>query len=172
VIDRRIALNSWNYGVCSAMLIASGLLANWLSSKQEMRFILLVAIAMISGIGIILSRLWYRQVKDLKLLNNAKFEVLEAMAPHIRFSDGSVSFEVFKKEWSILSKKGAIAKKWGLKVKVLKSSGAEFLLPWSFGIVFALILGLSVAIAWSNQDQLRIGALKLPVVEKCEECKK
>lgn len=172
VIDRRIALNAWNYGICVALLVASGLLANWLASKSELRLTLLFAIGVLSIMGMLLARLWYRQVKDLKLLNNAKFEVLEAMAPQVIFPDGRPSFEAFKKEWIILGQRGATAKRWGLRVKVLKSSGAEFALPWSFGAVFALVLTLVVAIGWSNWDQLKAGALKLPVLEKCEPPKK
>jgi hypothetical protein len=172
VIDRRISLNTWNYGICVALLVASGLLANWLVSKAELRLTILAAIGILSVMGMLLSRLWYRQVKDLKLLNNAKFEVLEAMAPHVNFPDSRPSFETFKKEWAILGRQGATAKKWGLKVDVLKSSSAEFALPWSFGAVFLVIIVLSVAIGWFNWDQLKAGIFKLPVAEKYDQLKK
>jgi hypothetical protein len=97
VIDRRLSLNAWNYGICIAILVATGFLANWAVSKAELRLVLLAGIGLGATMGAMLCHLWRGQIMDYKKLNNAKFEVLNSMAPNVRFEAGGQSYEPFRR---------------------------------------------------------------------------
>jgi membrane protein implicated in regulation of membrane protease activity len=162
VIDRRLSLNTWNYGICLATIGACGVLANWAVSSGGLRLVVLVGIALLSGMGALLCWFWIHQLKDLKLLNNSKFSVLEQMAPLINFANGESSYEPFRREWDILSRQGATTKRGRLRIAVLKSSGAEFLLPIVFMTIFCLIAFLVVALCFSNSTSLMKDTLVIP----------
>lgn len=165
VVDRRLSLNAWNYGICMATLVACGFLGNWAAGKNELRLVLISVIILLSSMGFILCIHWIRQIKDLKLLNNAKFDVLNRMASKVRFPEGLPSFEVFRKEWDILDSRDATTVKWGLSVKVLKSTGSEFLLPYAFALIFAIIITVLLAIIYSNIGSLTKDPFLLPSPE-------
>ena len=80
VTDRRLATNTWNYGLCTGIMIAVASLTTWASSRPDFRLIMLLAILILSGMGALLCVLWTGQIRDFKELNAAKFEVLNAMA--------------------------------------------------------------------------------------------
>lgn len=172
VVDRRIALNTWNYGICVAILAAAGALATWALSKNDLRLALFLAIMMLMVMGMLLCWHWSKQLKDLKLLNNAKFDVINNMAPLVKFPDGIPSYQVFKKEWDILDKKKATSFKWGLKVKVLNSSGSEFVLPYAFGFIFASIMAMILIVSFHNRDELTKHPFDLPKAENTETAPK
>lgn len=147
------------------MLVASGLLANWAVAQSELRLTLIIGITFVMIMGVLLCWNWTRQVSDLKLLNNAKFEVLNNMAPSVRFPENLPSFEPFRKEWEILDKHEATAVKGNLGVKVLKSSGSEFLLPYAFAILFGIIIVVTALIVLSNWGTLMREPFNLPAKE-------
>lgn len=162
VIDRRHALNSWNYGICLATLTASGLLANWAVATNGLRLIVLAGVAVLAGMGFLLCLFWVGQIRDAKLLNNAKFAVLQDMAPLLIFQDGAMSYEPLAKEWAMLKGQGATESRSGLRIQVLKSSSAEFLLPKAFMAVFGLIVAVVLALCVFNRGVLTKNALAFP----------
>ncbi len=162
VIDRRLSLNSWNYGICLATLGAAGLLANWAVTTGGLRLVILAGIAVLAGMGCLLCVFWVGQLRDLKLLNNAKFSVLAQMAPQIKFNGGEKSYEPFAREWEILTHQGAITKKGRLRIPVLKSSGAEFLLPRVFMTIFGLIVLLIATLCIVNGSALTRKVFQIP----------
>ncbi len=109
VTDRRLATNAWNYAVCTAIMVAIAALASWSLSRPDFRLITIVAILMLAGMGMLLCTLWIGQIRDFKALNNAKFEVLNAMAPLVQFgaNDDRISATPFAREWEILKSKEA-----------------------------------------------------------------
>lgn len=162
VIDRRHALNSWNYGICLATLTASGLLANWAAAASGLRLIVLAGVAVLAGMGFLLCLFWVGQIRDAKLLNNAKFAVLQEMAPLLIFPDGARSYEPLVREWAMLSNQGATEARAGLRIRVLKSSSAEFLLPRAFMAVFGLIIAVVAVLCMFNSAVLTKGAFAFP----------
>ena len=162
VIDRRHALNSWNYGICLATLTASGLMANWAVAASGLRLVVLAGVAVLAGMGFLLCLFWVGQIRDAKLLNNAKFAVLQDMAPLLAFPDGVRSHEPLAKEWAMLTSQGATESRAGLRIRVLKSSSAEFLLPRAFMAVFGLIVAVVLMLCVFNRGVLTKDALAFP----------
>ncbi|MEA3061463.1 MAG: hypothetical protein QOJ94_1244 [Sphingomonadales bacterium] len=164
VIDRRLSLNTWNYGICIAILVACGALANWGASKAEFRFLLLLGIIVIAAMGFVLSTYWVRQLRDYKMLNHAKFEVLNDMAGQVEFSDGGMSFEVFAKEWEILKARNATRKIRGMRIPALRSSSAEMIVPRAFGVLFLTVIAVVSLILFVNRETLlkHVGQLGEP----------
>jgi hypothetical protein len=150
VVDRRLALNSWNYGVCIAIIVACGFVATLAISNAEFRVALMLGVIFLSAMGILLCHLWRKQIKDYKSLNDAKFSVLNEMAPRVKFQDGGCSYEPFRKEWDRLSATGGTVSQSGLRDKVLKASHAELIMPWAFMSLFGLILILVAITATVN----------------------
>ena len=166
VIDRRVSLNTWNYGLCVAILGGFGVVANWAMTSGGLRLVVLAAIALVAGMGWLLCRFWIGQIRDLKLLNNAKFVVLNEMASRIHFPGGEVSSEPFDREWEILERQGAITHSRRWNVAVLKSSNAELLLPRMFMTMFAGIFLLVVALCFFNSETLLKDPLSIPADAK------
>jgi hypothetical protein len=167
VVDRRLALNSWNYGICIAIIVACGVIANLALSQASFRLVLIAVIFLLCLMGVMLCRLWIKQIKDYKSLNDAKFGVLNKMAPEVHFADGGRSFEPFKKEWKALDGMEATVRQAGLTDKVLKASNAEMMIPKAFGGLFiGLMILLAVASAVNFKslitDPLRLPAEKAP----------
>lgn len=162
VVDRRLALNSWNYGICIAIIAACGLLGNFALSQQSFRLVLIIVIFLLCSMGALLCRLWIRQIKDYKSLNDAKFGVLNAMAPNVIFADGGRSFEPFKREWEALDAKKATVSQRGLSDKVLKASNAEMAVPRAFGGFFLSLMALLVIAIIVNFGSLTSDPLRLP----------
>ena len=51
VTDRRLATNTWNYGLCTAIMLAVAGLAGWASSRPDFRLVMLLAILILAGMG-------------------------------------------------------------------------------------------------------------------------
>ena len=104
----------------------------------------------LSAMAIIFCSLWLGSILQAKELNRAKFEVLNAMAPRIRFGndakDERVSFEPFQKEWMILEQHKQLVKVTDTNIIALKPSNIEYLLPQAFRALFAGIIGLSLIV--------------------------
>jgi hypothetical protein len=83
VTDRRLATNTWNYGLCTTIMIAIAALGSWASSRPDFRLVILLAIPVLAGMSALLCALWTGQIRDFKELNAAKFKVFNAMAPAV-----------------------------------------------------------------------------------------
>jgi hypothetical protein len=136
VTDRRLALNTWNYGLCVAIMSAVGLLTTFSIAEPGFQLVSVVAICAFAVVGILLCSLWTGQIRDFKMLNNAKFEVLNAMAPWVTFPTNARSAQPFLKEWQILERSRATSELNSIKIVTLRSSNAEFLVPRAFMVIF------------------------------------
>lgn len=143
VTDRRLGANRWNYSICTAILVANAGLLNWGISKPTFLVISVVGVLILSGMATLFCSLWIGQIKDFKELNNAKFNVLNKMAPHILFSDNPndprVSYEPFEKEWDSLQKAKAVQEVGKSNLIALKASNMEYLIPKAFRVLFIFI---------------------------------
>jgi hypothetical protein len=168
VTDRRLATNTWNYGRCIAIMVAVAALASWASSRPDFRLVMLLAILVLAGMGALLCALWIGQIRDFKELNSAKFEVLNAMAPSIRFGadDSLVSATPFIREWDILKAKQATQEMVAMNIIALRSSNAEILVPAAFRWLFLLMLASATIVIAVNWAALTgsIFELKQPVI--------
>jgi hypothetical protein len=163
VTDRRLATNAWNYGICTAIIVAVAVLANWSVSRPEFGLITVGAIVTLAGMGMLLCTLWIGQIRDFKSLNNAKYAVLNAMAPLVRFGpkDDRLSATPFAKEWEILKARESTREIENMKIFALRSSNTEFLVPTAFRWVFGLMVLATVATTGFNFASLVKGALIL-----------
>ena len=85
VTDRRLATNSWNYSICIAVIGGVAVILQW-SLSTPMNFVVgVVAIILLCVMAAIFCLFWVGQIDDFKSLNNAKFAVLNEMAPHLEF---------------------------------------------------------------------------------------
>jgi hypothetical protein len=165
VIDRRLGLNSWNYGICIAILVAIGFLASWATTKAEFKLLSLVGVSLIAVMGFVLCAYWVRQLNDYKLLNNVKFEVLNEMAPLVNFADGGLSYEPFGKEWEKLKARKGTVRLRGLKIPVLRSSNAELIVPRAFQLLFASVVLAAVVVFLANSQILLKRVAEMPAAE-------
>src|SRR4051812_6800532 len=112
VTDRRLETNRWNYSICIAILVAIATIARWSLSTATLIWVGLAAIVVLDLMAILFCALWVGQIRDFKKLNNAKFTVLNAMAPQIEFDldhPGAVgSFCPFDREWKKLTELSAL----------------------------------------------------------------
>jgi hypothetical protein len=152
VTDRRLATNTWNYGLCTAIMLAVAGLAGWASSRPDFRLVMLLAILILAGMGALLCSLWTGQIRDFKDLNAAKFEVLNAMAPSVRFGadDALTSATPFEREWEILKSRESTREVTAMNIIALRSSNAEFLVPTAFRWLFSLIMAAALVIIVTN----------------------
>ena len=86
VTVRRLAINSYNYTVCTAAIVAIAALTSWTWSRPEFRLITIGIDIFLPIMGILFCSLWVKQILDYKILNDAKFKVLDDMAEHISVS--------------------------------------------------------------------------------------
>jgi hypothetical protein len=163
VTDRRLATNAWNYALCTAIMVAMATLASWSLSRPDFRLVTIVAILMLAGMGMLLCTLWIGQIRDFKALNNAKFEVLNAMAPHVQFgaNDDRASATPFAREWEILKTKEATQEVYTTRIVALRSSNAEFLVPTAFRWLFAFIVATALIIVVMNWSSLINGIFEI-----------
>jgi ABC-type multidrug transport system fused ATPase/permease subunit len=154
VTDRRIEANRWNYTVCTAIIIACATILAWATSYSNLFSIALVTVIILSVMAILFCRFWIAQIRDLKMLNNAKFEVLNEMAHHISFSsstdDERQSFLPFEKEWETLKKTKTAIEFTNTNIFVLSSSDKEYLIPSMFIFLFIFILVATFVLAVMN----------------------
>jgi hypothetical protein len=168
VIDRRVALNSWNYGVCVAILASMGLVIDRAVTQPGLLGPALAWVAVASCTGLALSWYWRARILDLKALNTAKFEVLNAMAPNVDFGrPNNTSAEPFRREWVLLDeakklRRGASRRGFvGLASKVLNSSGAETLLPTLFAVLFFLAIVYTTLVSALHWESIRANLFDL-----------
>lgn len=149
VTDRRIDLNKFNYSICTAIFLAIAFLWNWSLTNTKYTFAGIFVVMLFSGMAVIFTFYWIRQIKDYKLLNSAKFKVMNAMAKEVFFkSDEKIqvsSFEPFQKEWEYLEEMQALefSENGNRGLRVLKSNNLEFFIPQAFRLVYILLFLLS-----------------------------
>jgi hypothetical protein len=147
VTDRRLAMNRWNYSVLVATLLAIGAVLTWGTSRPTNALVGAGGVVVLSTMAILLCTYWIHQITDFKMLNNAKFKVLNEMAPLVIFDgpDGvspARSYRPFEREWQDLQERQAVSRvqTGRLHMLALNSSGAEYFIPRAFRILFAAIL--------------------------------
>jgi hypothetical protein len=155
VTDRRLETNRWNYSICIAMLVAIATITNWSLSNPSLVWVGLTADTLLGVMAILFCALWIGQIRDFKNLNNAKFAVLNEMAPNVDFDiehPGTViSFCPFDKEWKRLSELQALQDVGRSNIVALKSSNVEYFIPKAFGFLFVsilVVLGSLLATHW------------------------
>jgi hypothetical protein len=168
VVDRRLAINSYNYTVCTAAIVAIAALTSWTWSRPEFRLITIAIGILLPIMGILFCSLWIKQISDYKLLNRAKFEVLNDMAEHISFSEDDksrISARPFKKEWDIVEENDGtrrIQHSSKIFLVVLQSSNMEFAVPRAFRLIFVGIIAVSVWTFVQNHSILLANVLEFP----------
>lgn len=151
VTDRRLDTNRWNYSICIAILVAIATITNWSLTNTRLLWVGLAADVLLSLMAILFCGLWIGQIRDFKNLNNAKFTVLNEMAPSVDFdaaNPGAItSFCPFDKEWKKLSELSALQEVGRSNLIALKSSNIEYFIPKAFGaLFFAILLALIVVV--------------------------
>lgn len=101
--------------------------------------------------AILFCALWIGQIRDFKNLNNAKFTVLNEMAPRVEFDLGNpgaiVSFCPFDKEWEKLKEMSALQEVGRSNLIALKSSNIEYFIPKAFAaLFFSVLVALAVVV--------------------------
>ena len=162
VTDRRLETNRWNYSICIATLVAIAAITNWSLTNPTLTWIGLAADGLLSVMAILFCALWIRQIRDFKNLNNAKFTVLNEMAPSVDFDIENpwtvTSFCPFDKEWKKLSELHALQEVGRSKIVALKSSNIEYFIPKAFAALFLailVVLVLLVATHWPPSSLAR-----------------
>ena len=154
VTDRRLETNRWNYSICIATLIAIAVLAKWSLTTISLLWIGFAAVAILSTMAVLFCALWVGQIRDFKKLNNAKFAVLNAMAPDLEFDPEKpgtvVSYCPFEKEWAKLTELNALDEVGKANIVALKSSNIEYFIPKAFGVLFTGIFIALVIVTLSN----------------------
>jgi len=157
VTDRRLSANTWNYSICIAIIIAIAGIVKWSAGNIALFYVSLIAVLMLSIMAILFCSLWLGQITDFKYLNNAKFKLLNEMAPLIEFSvdhpNQITSFCPFEKEWKTLEEVKAAVEIGQRKIVALKSSNIEYFIPQAFRVLFFLIsiaVLLAVIFNWSS----------------------
>lgn len=144
VTDRRLETNRWNYSVCLAMFLGIALAARWAIVSSTSFIPGIVSVVVLATMAIIFCRHWLAQIADFKSLNNAKFDVLEKMAPAVVFESEChqdlKSFLPFEKEWKRLQEIKALQQPKGLNFLALKSSGIEYFIPKAFIFIYVLAI--------------------------------
>ena len=154
VIDRRLSANTWNYSICIAIIVAIAGIVKWSAGNAPLLYVGLIAIFMLCIMAILLCSLWLGQIADFKYLNNAKFKVLNEMAPHIEFDiehpNQFNSYCPFEKEWQKLEEVKAAVEIGQRKIVALKSSNIEYFIPQAFRVLFILIcIGVVFAVTFN-----------------------
>lgn len=80
VTDRRLSANTWNYSICIGMIVAIAGIVKW-SAGNNFFYVGITAIVVLCTMAFLFCSLWLGQITDFKYLNNAKFKVLNEMAP-------------------------------------------------------------------------------------------
>lgn len=149
VTDRRLSTNTTNYSICIGVIIAVSLIWKWTLDNPPYFFCGLLLVIVLTGIAIVFCALWIGQIRDLKNLNTAKFEVINEMAENVDFDSSHhdvniKSFRAFDKEWKKLSEIKALQERNDNKIVALRSSNIEFFVPKSLRAIFILFFLLSI----------------------------
>lgn len=165
VTDRRLDANKWNYSICVATLVAIAGIIDWGLSRPHFLLVAILATVMLCTMAALFCSLWIGQIRDFKKLNNAKFEVLNQMAPQLAFdsstSDAVVSYTPFVREWDILQKAEALQEVNSIKLLALKSSKIEYLIPKAFRLLFVCVLLIALLSMIINRVTLFDSALSI-----------
>lgn len=146
VTDRRITINKYNYAVSVAILGAISLIFQWTMKNAEYLNWGIISIAIFSIAGLVFSTTWIGQLEYFKILNDAKFKILNQMEASVIFKEYDVdSFQPFTKEWEDFKKLQNDGKEKGRKrpifrlLKIEFATNSEKVLPKSFQILFLLV---------------------------------
>jgi len=154
VTDRRLETNRWNYSICVAMLVAVAVIMKWSLTTVSLLWVGFAAVIIIALMAVLFCALWVGQIRDFKKLNNAKFTVLNDMAPVIEFDLEKpgiiVSYCPFDKEWKKLTELNALDEVGRSNILALKSSNIEYFIPKAFAALFLAILIALVTITLMN----------------------
>jgi hypothetical protein len=117
---------------------------------------MLSAIMVLSGMGALLCTLWAGQIRELKVLNNYKFTIINDMAPRVRFTSDNelVSAQPFAREWAMVKDGQNTAEVTSTKIIAFQSSNAELAVPWAFRWLFILIFAIALAVVVANWTSL------------------
>lgn len=158
VTDRRNAANRWNYSICIAILGAIAAIISWSIEKPDFLITGIITVVLLSGMAGLYCSLWIGQIRDLKELNNAKFSVINEMASHISYGDGSnekiISYKPFEREWEALKSAHIAEEVKSIQIIALKSSNIEYLIPKAFRVLFLLIMFAAPFEAWRNYNSI------------------
>jgi hypothetical protein len=154
VTDRRLDTNRWNYSICIAILVAIATITNWSLTNPRLLWVGLAADVLLCLMAVLFCALWIGQIRDFKNLNNAKFTVLNEMAPRVDFdasNPGAItSFCPFDKEWKKLNELSALQEVGRSNLIALKSSKIEYFIPKAFAALFVAILIALIAVVVDN----------------------
>jgi hypothetical protein len=143
VTDRRLSANTWNYSICIAIVVAIAGIIKWSIGTASFFSVGLIAVFVLCVMAFLFCSLWLGQIADFKYLNNAKFKVLNDMAPLIEFDLSNPnqigSFCPFEKEWQKLEEAKAAIEIGQRKIVALKSSNIEYFIPQALRLLFSLI---------------------------------
>jgi hypothetical protein len=155
VTDRRLETNRWNYSICIGILVAVAVLAKWSLTTASLLWVGFAAISFLCLMALLFCALWVGQIRDFKNLNNAKFSILNDLAPSIDFDSERpgtmVSYCPFEKEWIKLKELSALQEIGKSNIVALKSSNIEYFIPKAFAVLFAgilLTLLIIIALNW------------------------
>src|SRR3954451_4164659 len=81
VPDRRLDTNRWNYSACAGILVGLAAAVKMGVVSSELRWVGVTAVVLLCMRAVLFCQLWLAQIRDFKKLNDAKFEVLNQMAP-------------------------------------------------------------------------------------------
>jgi hypothetical protein len=155
VTDRRLETNRWNYSTCVAILVGVAAIIKWGVVSTELRWLGVGAVFLLCLMAILFCQLWVAQIRDFKRLNDAKFEVLNRMAPRVVFSSSGpatvVSARPFEQEWERLKAGGAVERVQRLNLIALKSSQMEQFIPRAFQTVFVAVMAALVFLLATTQ---------------------
>ena len=148
------------------MIIAIALVWSWSLGNTRFAFLTLTVLSALSLVGALFAGFWIQQIADFKVLNHAKFTLLNEMAPNVAFTlqvpppEEVVSSNPFQKEWEYLERQNALAQVSGRRFTALKSSNIEFYLPKTLRVVFLAMFVISASpimahpvryvLAWRN----------------------
>ncbi len=147
VTDRRLSTNKFNYSISTTLLLVIAYIWNWSNVNSQFSYIAFSITLVISLMATLFCSLWIGKIEDYKLLNNAKFDILNEMSQNLIFGDDElnvVSSNPFQKEWEKLNNQNALQNVNSLNVLALKSSNIEFFIPKAFRIIFILIFSISL----------------------------
>ena len=174
VTDRRLNANRWNYSICTAILVANAGLLNWGISKPNFLVISVIGVLILSTMATLFCSLWIGQIIDFKELNNAKFNVLNKMSPHILFSedpnDPRISYAPFEKEWLSLQQAKAVQEVGKSNLIALKASNMEYLIPKAFRVLF-IVISISIFVLSSMNWKHIYNSSVLEIKVKTEKVK-
>jgi hypothetical protein len=164
VTERRLATNRWNYSICTAILVASAGILNWAASNPSFLVLAVLAVIVLSSMAMLFCTMWVGQIHSFKMLNTAKFEVLNQMAPRVSFSSSSsdkrISYSPFEREWEALrGKTEALEEIANTKILALKSSNIEYLIPKAFRLLFGFVIVVAIVVAVVNRDSIATSSL-------------